>query len=335
MRKGLKAAEYLLNLASFYLRYLRRPAAVIHYQWLPFLEVWPALELAHLRWAQSQGARIVHTVHNILPHDTGRTHEAAYREAYRLADGLICHTRETRRTLIDHFDVASSSITVIPHGVLTRRDWSGTRHEARQRIQATDEETVVLFFGRIRKYKGCRFLLNAWKQLADQTDNARLILAGSGPADLLDDIRQQIATLGLEASVETHLYFVPDDELALLVEAADVLVYPYKAITQSGALLLGMQSETAIVATQVGGIAETLRDDATGLLVEYGDEDALAGALAALVSDPARRSQLARRAKHDAETAFAWDTIAEQTLRWYAEVCRPNVAERPQKHAAE
>jgi alpha-maltose-1-phosphate synthase len=84
--------------------------------------------------------------------------------------------------------------------------------------------------------------------------------------------------------------------------------------------LEAMACGTAVVASAVGGIPEVVSDGETGLLVPPGDPEALAGALNALLGDPARADALGRAGRARAVAEFGWQAVAAQTAELYAEL---------------
>jgi len=83
-----------------------------------------------------------------------------------------------------------------------------------------------------------------------------------------------------------------------------------------------MACGTAVVASAVGGIPEVVSDGETGLLVPPDDPGALAGALSALIADPARAAALGRAGRERAVGEFGWQAVAAQTAALYAELAR-------------
>jgi len=81
-----------------------------------------------------------------------------------------------------------------------------------------------------------------------------------------------------------------------------------------------MACGTAVVASAVGGIPEVVSDGETGLLVPPDDPGALAGALNALIADPAHATALGRAGRERAVAEFGWQAVAEQTAALYAEL---------------
>jgi glycosyltransferase involved in cell wall biosynthesis len=146
------------------------------------------------------------------------------------------------------------------------------------------------------------------------------MLAGQPEPGYKDVLEEKIEKLGLEREVDARFEFLPQEELNLCIQAADILVYPYRSITQSGALLTGLKAGKPIVASSVGGFNEMIQHEQTGVLIEYGNEEQLAKELVDLLRDPERREQLGHAAQEMVETEYSWEAIAHKTLECYQSV---------------
>jgi len=320
--RGLKAAEYLVNLAVLLWRVVRNPVDLVHFQWLPLLEVTMA-ELKVVDLIQKQGTPVVYTVHNVLPHDSGggEPERRRFEKVYRSVDALVCHTEASQRRLIDEFGISPSKVWHIPHGPLQPiPDPSGGNASVEDIISVEPASPLVVLFGVLRPYKGYDFLLRTWPQVKQQVDAAQLAIVGRANESVQQTIESLVADLEVDASVSRVYRYVSEDELNSVIQAADVLVYPYRDITQSGALFTGMSAGKAIVATDVGGFRETLRDEETGRIVEFGNQDQLATALASLLTDPDRRAEMGEAVRRDLQTRFSWEEIARQTQECYRSI---------------
>lgn len=321
--RGLKAIEYGINLLALAYRAHRDSPSVIHFQWLPLLELGPG-EIYLLRLLRNIGIAVVYTVHDMLPLDS--PNDAAvfdrYRRVYQEVDGLICHTPTSKTRLQREFGINAGKIWCIPHGPLQPRGSDDTEDVAPSSFveNVDSSERLVLLFGVLRPYKGYKFLLRAWPRVVREVKNTRLVIAGRASSSVQEEIEQSIRERDVAASVSTVYRYLSDAELSSLIEAADVLVYPYQNITQSGALFTGMKAGKPIVATRVGGLDETLRDRETGRLVTHGDEEALARTLTELLTDPEQRHRLGEAVQHDVQRRLSWREIARKTMRCYRTV---------------
>lgn len=322
LRRLLRALEFGVNLAALGVRFCLAPPDVVHVQYLPFAELGWRFELLFLRLLRRRGIRIAYTVHNVLPHDTGTRHRSLYEALYRVPQIVICQGDEARHRIVSDFGVDPHKVRIVPHGPLFHDRPLPEPGEARARLGLSREDDVVLCQGFVKPYKGLEFLLEAWPRVTARHPRARLVLAGTGEAPYLDSLRRKVFALGIGPSVRLDFRFAPSEELPALFQAADVLVYPYRDITTSGALMTGINYAKAIVATNLPAFRESLRDGETALLVDYGDHEALAGALARLLGDPEERGRLGRAlAGRRAEApAASWNEIAARTAACYEEL---------------
>lgn len=317
LRRLLKSCEYVFNLSVLSLRLAISRPDVFHVQYLPFLERGFGFEIWFLKWVRLLGIRIVYTAHNVNRQDSPHEGIPLFRRAYHTADALICHGEEARAQLIRDFGIAAERIRVIPHGPLFENGPQLSAQEARSRLGLDGEQILVLCQGVISEYKGIPFLLDAWKQMKDAGVEGRLLIAGTGDQRLLAAIREKVAAEGLSDSVDLWLRFIAVEELPLLYQAADILVYPYKTGTTSGALLTGLNYGKAVVATTLPFFQEYLKDSETALLIDYGNTAKLASALQILIQQPAQRTKLAAALSRQAPKATGWEAIAQRTRQVY------------------
>jgi glycosyltransferase involved in cell wall biosynthesis len=234
-------------------------------------------------------------------------------------DAIICHADSIRTRLATEFRVPKEKISVIPHGPFFY-DLPATGCEETLRSFALGPgQVMVLWQGIIFPYKGIDLLLRAWQQVEAKCGDACLVIAGTGAPDLLQEIRAQVKGLNLKR-VKLHFRFVTSEELVALYRAADVVVYPYRAITASGALATGLAMGKAIVASDLPVFRELLTDRENVLLVAPQDCDALAGALIELVRDSALRELLANNVRAMEFGDESWHAIAKQTMETYERV---------------
>jgi glycosyltransferase involved in cell wall biosynthesis len=272
------------------------------------------LEQWWLRIVRTLGIPVVYTVHNVLPQDSGERHAATYRRIYRLADRLICHDREAASRLVAQFQVDAERISIVPHGLLLE-DMCSTRDQARQRLGVAPAECLVLWQGIVRPYKGLSFLMKTWQQVCERNGTARLAIVGAADRSLAEALKTEAHDLGIQERVRLELRFVPVNELADFYEAADILVYPYRTITTSGALMTGIARGKAVIATALPAFEQILRHDDNALLISYGDIAQFTAALVRLIDDPALRHHLGARLRNG--QLPQWADIARSTCACY------------------
>lgn len=316
-RRVLKLAEALLNMTALAARFLWTPPAVVHVQYLPLLRWGLPVERWFLSFCRMRGARIVLTVHDLLPHDTGKRYQATFAGLYASADHLICHSESVRTKLTHDFAMSADKISVIPHGPFfyDLAD-SGTPSTTTSAMP----DLLVLWQGIIFPYKGVDVLLRAWKIVEKRAPNARLLVMGLGDPDLLRQLREQANTLGIKRAT-LDFRFLSAEELVRTYRAADAVVYPYRAITTSGALATGLALGKAIVASDLPVFRELLHHEENALLAPPDDSECLAEAIIAVVTDPALRHRLAANVRTMNFGEQLWSAIVEATMTVYKDVC--------------
>lgn len=318
IRRALKVIEATINMAFVACRFIWSRPDVVHIEHIALVEAGLPFELWFIRFARWLGSTTVLTVHNLLPHDTGDRYKGVFERVYHLADALICHTADARDQLVSRFGVPYEKTFVIPHGPLFHDEARPSSAEAKAALGVGDSTCVVLYQGFIKPYKGISFLLDAWRIVHELGVNARLVIAGCGEQEQLADVVETIDRLGISDSVTTELKYLSPREIVSLYEAADVVVYPYKKITTSGAAMTGIAMRKAIVATALPYFEGILAHRHNAVLVDYGDTVRLAKELAELAADADLRDRLAANLPSLDEGVCSWPAIGRQTIACYA-----------------
>lgn len=306
----LKALEHVLESRRLAGR-LGRECDVLHFQWSPL----PAWDQRTWRRLGRQRA-LIFTVHDTTPFLGRPTHplqKVGWRALLDLAHGLIVHTESSRKVLVD-LGVPAEKIEVVHHGPL--HGPAPVPQAPRQFVDpAPGRRGTILVFGEIKPYKGIDVLLRAAARLPrDLAAGWRIVIAGRPRCDLGE--LQALASAS-RVSVEWRPGFVPDAEIGPLFAQADLVVFPYRRIDASGALMLALPFGAPIIASRIGIFAEMLADGVTGLLTPPGDDVALAGALERAMRDPELRRTLGENARAAARSVCSWDEIGQAHARIY------------------
>jgi glycosyltransferase involved in cell wall biosynthesis len=285
LRLPLKAAEHPFGLAAL----RRRPADVLHLQWLAAPELDARLFRPHVP--------AVFTAHDLLPRRTAKRAEL-WRDLLRRFQRVVVHSESGHDTLAG-LGVDPERLRVVPHPVFPSDP------------QRRDDGRTVLCFGVIRPYKGLGDAIEAVRRAGD----ARLLVAGD-PLDPLEPYRA--AAAGLD--VDWRLGYLPQSEVDRAFGEATVAVFPYRPeLDQSGALLRALGAGVPAIAYDVGGVAEPVRRFGAGRVVPAGDVEALAAAVHELLTDAAALEQ-ARAGARRAREELTWDAAARAHLAIYEEI---------------
>lgn len=185
--------------------------------------------------------------------------------------------------------VPAAMIRVIPSAVDPEALYPQLgRSATRAQAALASDASLLLVVAALYPRKGIDVLLDALARLADEGLRPALWIAGDGPVRAA--LEQQSRELGLVHQVR---FLGERGDVPDLLAACDVFILPSRSEGLGVAALEAMAAGRAIVASRVGGLAEAVSDEHTGLLVPPGDPDALASALTRLLRDPALRARLA------------------------------------------
>jgi D-inositol-3-phosphate glycosyltransferase len=302
--------------------------ALLHgHYWLSGLA---AVELAR-RWDRTPVVQMFHTlgvVKNALADDPGEWVPHVRLEAEArvagLADRIVAATSLERAELAWYCGAADDRVRTIPCGVDVDLFSPGSAAAARARL-GLDAEWVLLFVGRPAPVKGLEVLLQALARLkADGLARAdvRLVIVGGDRDEGRDDERTRLRALADTLGVGGWVDFKgPQLQSALpdYYRAADLCLVPSHHETFGMAALEAMACGATVVASRVGGLATTIQDGITGVLVPPRDDAALAAAVASLLADAQRRRSLGRHATRWAQ-GYAWPSVARALVDVYDEL---------------
>ena len=306
LRRASKLLEHVPDMLLY--RRAARDADVVHFQWLAVQHL--DGRLLPSRHARGRRRRpLVLTAHDVLPREPRPGQRAAQRRLYEHFDAVFVHTEHGRRRLTGELGVDRERVHVIPHGVLTHLGEGSAAG-----LPFAPAGPVVLFFGLLRPYKGLDVLLEAWRGIG----GAELWIVGMP--------RMNLAPLRALAPAGVRFVprFVSDAELRACLEAATLVVLPYREIDQSGALFTALACAKPLLLSDAGGFEEIARTGAARA-VPAGDAQALHAALLELLGDRAARESMSSRARALARGEYAWSTIARRTLELYRTLLQQDV----------
>jgi glycosyltransferase involved in cell wall biosynthesis len=263
--------------------------------------------------------RLVVTAHNAVPHEARAWHAAFFARWYRLADRIHVLSSYARERLVEDFGVPLEKLLLTPHGnyegfVALHAADSGAA--CRSSFDIPQAARVVLFFGLVRRYKGVERLLEAFELLA-KAEDLYLVIAGETAPALARELDAAIERSEARERIRFRPRFSSDPELAALLRMADVVVFPYAHVYQSGALLLAMSFGKAIVASDIPGLREYVEPGVEGVLCDTGKPAQLAREILSLAREDARREALGAAAREASLESFAWEGIASQIEGMY------------------
>lgn len=285
------------------------------------------------------GVPLVLTIHSLEPCRPWKTEQLG--NGYRLscwmertgieeADAVIAVSRETREDVLRFFSVDPRRVHVIHNGIDLEQYRYNPDKRALVERGVDPGRPYVLFVGRITRQKGILHLVRAIPEIDPRL---QVVLCAGAPDT--PEIAEEMAGWVAEARARREgviwiQEMVPVDDLVQLYSHAAVFCCPSVYEPFGLINLEAMACETAVVASNVGGIPEVVVPGETGLLVDLqldGDSfepvdparypSGLAAAINRVGLDPALQERMGKAGRRRAEEHFSWTAIADKTLELY------------------
>jgi PEP-CTERM/exosortase A-associated glycosyltransferase len=207
--------------------------------------------------------------------------------------------------------IPNERVTVIPNAVNLAAFQFGAEPDLALKAQlGLEGKTVVGFIGSFYAYEGLDLLLAALPKVLEQIPQARVLFIGGGPEE------HRLMELARTLGVRDKVIFggrVPHDEIQRYYSIVDVFAYPRHSMRLTDLVtplkpLEAMAQGRVLVASDVGGHRELIRDGETGVLFRAGDRDSLADALVRLLAQRERWPALREQARRFVERERNWET---------------------------
>ena len=286
------------------------PDLMITKYWMTFF----APSLGFVLGMQAKKTVRISILDNVIPHEKRFFDHWCNRYFLKRNDGFIVMSDKVKLDLLSYLPEAK--YLHIPHPVYDHFGEKCSKIDALKKLNLENfaYKKIVLFFGIIRDYKGLDLLLEAFSLL---DDSFHLIVAGEvyGSFEKYDSI---ISEHQLKDKVSLFNNYIGDEEVKFFFSAADVGVLPYKSATQSGITSIANHFELPLIATNVGGLAETILHQKTGLIVDKVAPDALAEALASFFKS--NQQIMFQSAIRQINTENTWEKFGVKLLEFYRQL---------------
>ncbi|MCU0949631.1 MAG: glycosyltransferase, exosortase A system-associated [Burkholderiaceae bacterium] len=257
-----------------------------------------------------------------------RATRALETHALRRADAVTVICDGLRREF-ESRGIAADKITVIPNAVEVHNFRFGAQPEADlRRTLGLDGATVLGFLGSFYAYEGLDLLLDALPLLLPQRPQLRVLLVGGGPQDAA--LKAQAQRLGIADKV-VFTGRVPHAEVQRYYDLVDLLAYPRHPMRLTDLVtplkpLEAMAQGQILVASDVGGHRELIRDGDTGYLFAAGSAQALAQSIERALSLRPEWDAMRLRGRRFVEVERTWAHSVARYRDVYGRLLSPSAA---------
>ena len=234
------------------------------------------------------------------------------------ASRVIVTSNSMKGEVCGHFHVPLEKVDIIPNAIEAEKYAVGIdRLGVRRRFGVWDHEKLVLYVGRLVPQKGIEYLIRAVPRVGGRFPESRFVIVGEGW------MRGHLEWLADQCGQRGRINFtgfISDSDLVALTKSADVMVVPSVYEPFGIVALEGMAAGVPVVASQVGGLAEVVEHDKTGVWAYPRSPDSIAWGIERVLSDFGFREWLVRNAYEAIKSRFSWEAVARQTVDVYKRV---------------
>lgn len=240
-----------------------KPDLIVVRYWIPFMG--PALGTILRLVKKNKHTRIICIADNVIPHEHRPGDATFTRYFLKACDGFITMSEKVLSDLRTFEKTAPAQL--VQHPLYDNFGAPLSKEAARAHLGLNKDEKIILFFGFIRKYKGLDLLLQAMTHEDLKKSGIKLLIAGEFYEDEKDYL-QLIKQSQLEDHIILHNHFIADSEVRYFLCAADAVIQPYRAATQSGVTPLAYYFQKPMVVTNVGGLPDLVPHLKCGIVCE-------------------------------------------------------------------
>ncbi len=231
---------------------------------------------------------------------------------------IVC-SDSMKREIHSHFHLPLEKISVIPNAIeTTKYQKNSERDSVRRRFGVSPHEKMVLFIGRLVPQKGVEYLIRAVPLIVKNHPETKFVIVGDGWSKSY--LESLAASTGFGDRIR-FLGFVSDVDAAGLTLSADALVVPSVYEPFGIVALEGMAAGVPVVAANVGGLAEIIEHDRTGILAYARNPDSISWGVNKILGDHGYSQWLTQNAKRKVLDTYCWENVAKETIKVYEKAC--------------
>jgi len=268
---------------------------------------------AMVDYLRMRGGRIVWTMHNFKAHEGlhPSLEDRFWRKFIPRVDGAISLSETGLAMAKTKFPALKQVPTVvIPHGHY-REEYPASIGSARDALNIPSSARVILFFGAVRAYKNVDAMVRAFRDVSCP-DSILYIVGRPNTSELTDAILKQAAQ---DTRVRIAFEFVKPEDVSKYMQAADVVVLPYRAILNSGSALLALSFNRPVLVPDLGAMGD-LRNDFGDAWVRTFSGDINARTL----EEGLHWAAESRPSICPMPEKYNWRNIRTETVRFYEQV---------------
>jgi len=275
--------------------------------------------LGSLAGKYSGKAVVVRTQHIHYPDYPSFIAKLAYR---KWTDRIICNSEYIKQNLLKS-GIDLNLLNVIHNGIdLSKFQELNNMEQYYSEFGLNKREIVIGSVGSLFKTKGHEFLIKALPGVLVKYPEAKLFIVGKGPE------RNNLESISRELGVKEHVIFTGfRKDVPHIIKLFDVMVVPSVWEEPFGLVNIeAMYAGIPLIATNVGGIPEIVKNDYSGILVEPENEEEIKGAIFKIIGNKEYRRRIKENAKNEVLLRFNIDYTSKNVINIYNELLTKKIS---------
>ena len=231
---------------------------------------------------------------------------------------IVCAVSQEIKDDLIHKGFKKNNLYVVHNGIsISQFNKNSKGQELRKSWNLSDNDTLINMTGRLAPEKGHEILFKALKEVTGQYPHVKCLVVGDGP------LKKELEVIVNRLELTNHIIFTGiRKDTAAIYSACDIMVNSSLIEGLPMTILEAMASRLALIATRVGAVPQVIKNEKNGILLEPGNEKALAQAIIDLMNNPVKRHHLAEEAYKDVCEHFSDQRMANDYKKIYEDLLR-------------
>jgi glycosyltransferase involved in cell wall biosynthesis len=314
--RTLKVLDTFCAYFAICIRMLIQKPDIFHLQWFPFISLGTTgafIDISFIRLIKflSPKTKYVFTIHNICPHGMRENDRINYNPVFSkvlfLFDHFVVHTENTKKEVCQVLGIKEEKVSVVYHGVFVPEGVSFSP------VHLVQENLRVIMYGNQNWYKGTDVFVESLNYLSDSVKKRiKVVICGAISPTYLTECKSYES----DVRIEWIPRFVSDETLYDCIKKSDIIVLPYRRISQSGVLLLALSTRRFIITSDLDNFKETLKGFDDNLFFKVDDPKDLARVITMYADKQVEIDKISSSIAALNEL-YSWKRSAQTTLQTY------------------
>lgn len=319
-RGAAKGISYLCSQLKLLCDVKKFKPDLVHFQWFKM----PVVDYFILQSIKKH-AKVIYTSHDAFTHHDEIKYDSAFLKIMETVDCIIVHTDQSKQSLAKRIN--QEKIYSIKHGLLNLANFCRDSLDLGGYKEKIGLEGMAVFsaLGTMDYYKGTDLILAAWESSAvlSQAENIKLIIAGKNNLGMKQEDIKANNVIFIDR-------FISDEEFNALLTLSDLVLMPYRRISQSGLLLSALAAQKKILVSKAGGLTEPFIHGDIGWILEETSVAALRELLEKIyLGSVDKLMETIQQPVWDCiKKDYAWDQIGLETSHLYQSNLEKQLSEK-------